>query len=186
MADAETYIKDPNEAMKDFNLRLKEACVEIAPTDFQLVCVDGEPAVTLLAAMVEATEEDVEESKLAHKEDKTIEVLEVGEPIPESEPLVVQVAKLLALEPTVVDESSGHISKLGDAPKSERRLDTLYKRADGNIIKHVHAAGKSHRFIKTPDGKNQIWAEITTNYMAVAYSATEPPENNESEEGESE
>jgi hypothetical protein len=164
MADAQTYIKDPNESMIDFNKRMKTACEEMDVTDFQLVVVDGEPMVTLLSGMVPATEEDIEELKEA---DPEAELPEVGDPIPEDDSLIVQCAKVSAMTPTTFDAKGG-VAEKGDALKSEKRLETLYVRANGGVVKHVHAVGKYGRFVDTAD-KKQVWAEVVANYVAVGY-----------------
>lgn len=142
MSDATTLVRHPSEAMKDFNKRLRERCKETPVTDFDLVVVDGQVAVTLLAEEEPATEEDVAEAKADDPES----TLTVGDPLPVSTPLMVQVSLLDAR----TDQAAKH---------SQQRVDTLFQRGEGLIEQAKTVVGEISEWVpnlslakQRPDG----------------------------------
>ena len=156
MADACTLVKAPEEQMSKFNERLIAECREIAVTSVQMAIVDGQPCVTLFSEAVEATEEDVEEAKEVAEEDGGKCELKVGDLIPSEEPVFVQVSPL-------------HADNLERAAKSQSRMETLYKRAQGGVTAVLHATGKGIVKINDPVLKKDLFVEKDLHFAAVVY-----------------
>jgi hypothetical protein len=152
MADAITLIKAPVEKMQDFNIRLKQSCESQPVTDVSIVVIDGEPAVTLFSEVVEATQEDVDEAKEDGQE------IKLGEMIPEQAPMMAQVTRVSAVDAQA-------------AAKSQDRMERLYERAGGSVIKQLHAEGSRAGFMVIPDSKpeQKAWVTAPEHYMLVAY-----------------
>lgn len=150
MADAATVVKAPEESLKDFNKRLFVTCGEFPITNVQLAVVDGQPVVTLFSESVEADEEDVQEAEEAG------EKIAVGDLIPAEDPVVVQVCTLRA-------------ASIDDAQKSQRRMDMLYKRADGNVTGVLHASGRGLVTLVDPVTKKETVMEREVHLAAVIF-----------------
>lgn len=151
MADARTFFKLPNENMGAFNKRLRTACEEQDITNVMLHAIDGEPVITLFSEIFEATAEDVAEAK---EEDPDSE-LKVGDDMPEEPPVFVQVAQVGCIDATV-------------AATSQTRMETLYERAGGQVVKLLKDTCSHFGMLKTPgpNGK-EFYGEETITYMAV-------------------
>lgn len=165
MADAVSLARSPDEKISAFNKRLLEACQQSPVTDVQLIVVDGQPVVTLFSEVVEATEEDVEEAKADGDTD-----IKVGDTIPENPPISVQVARVACATPEAATKTHSH-------------LETLYQRANGEVVKQIHATGSRFGFSETPDKKGTVWVEQVDTYVAVAYLNADA-EDQEDEAGE--
>ncbi len=169
MSDALIAIKDPNEEMKNFNKRLRDACANTPVTDFELHVVDGQPMVVMFSGLVEADEDDVEEAKEASEE------LKLGDLIPEDDPVVIQVCQLRALVPMELDKDGALVKgKEGDAALTEKRLDTICERANDGITKVRVASGTSYAWVVLPGKdtekeKKREWLPVTTAFTAIAY-----------------
>jgi len=127
MMDAITLLKMPSEPMKEFNLRLMEQCLAQPITSYRAAVVDGAVSVTLISEETEATAEDIAELG------ENPGVAE-GDIIPVEDPLIVQVALLSA-------------ASVEDANNSEKRLDTLFQRAGGEISAVDYVTGISSDWI---------------------------------------
>jgi len=188
MSDAITLIRTPNQPLPAFNAELRQRCSEMPITDFQIVLVDGQPAVTLISEDVEATEEDVRDALEADPQSD----LKVGDPIPESDPLLIQVTPLGARTESEVTSSRGRVDKLCD-------------RAKGEIERIITATGEVTEWIPNlalakmrPDGSletNKEGNPITVDgnplpfvqatrqvvYLAVASLAPEPADDDKAD-----
>jgi len=162
MADARTCIKGPDEALTEFNKRLKAECADFEPTDVQIYVVDGEPMVVLSAETAEANDEDVADAK-AHGES-----IKVGDEIPDGDLVTVKVAKISAWEtPKQAVSAKNSRDKSGYtgmsiASISEDRLDKVYGEAKGLITKHLIATGLVPVPLREYEGQ-------VTNWVAVVY-----------------
>lgn len=165
MADAVVCVKDPNENLKDFNARLKLKCKEAEVTDVQLLVVDGQPVVILLAGQVEADADDVADANDAG------ETIKEGDLIPEDTPMIVQVCSVAALIPASTDPKGEE----GDAATSERRCDSICSRASDGIIKIINANGTYYDWIPDPvDAKKpKQWLPKVRSFLAFAYERPE-------------
>lgn len=150
MADARTFVKLPAEKMSDFNKRLLTACEEDEVTTVMLHVIDGEPVVTLFSEILIANEEDVAEAL----DDDPDSTLKVGDELPEEPPVFVQVAKISCL--------SDELSKA-----SQNRMETMYNRAGGQIVKLLKDSCSRFGFINHPDSKKDYYGEEVITYMAV-------------------
>jgi hypothetical protein len=175
MADAVTLCKNPAEDMRSFNGRLRQECSSRPVTNFDLMVVDGQPVVALLCEEVEATEEDAQD---ALSEDPDSD-LKVGDWIPAADPLVVQVSRVSCISEEQAD-------------KTEQRLDQIYDRAGGNVIRHIPASGQTYSWI--PDvgtipidpttgapkegalPTKYLYAPVSASFIAVAFLAAEEEE----------
>lgn len=157
MADAVTIIRAPEEPMSKFNIRMLDVCKEMPVTSAQLAVVDGQPCVTLFAEAVEAEQEDVEEAGEAAS-------IKVGDLIPAEEPVYVQVCPL-------------HADNLEKAATSQKRMETLYKRAQGGVTAVLHASGKGVVRVQDPVTKKEIFVEKDCHYVAVVYNPLEGDES---------
>jgi hypothetical protein len=131
MADITTLIKAPTIKMKDFNKELREACQEAPITDYHAAVVDGQPCIVLISNLVDATAEDV-----ANAEADGVP-LKLGDPIPESDPLVVQVVALGAYGTAAAD--------------SMKLCDVLAQRANGQAEDPEIISGPTVGWSHSPD-----------------------------------
>ena len=148
MADARTFFKNPDEKIVDFNKRLVIACDEQEITNVMLHVIDGEPVVTLFSEIFIATAEDVEEAREADPDSD----LKEGDDMPEEPPVFVQVAK--------VGCGSNELATL-----SQERMETLFNRAGGQVVKLLKDSCTRFGMIKV--GGKEIYGQETTTYMAV-------------------
>ncbi len=123
-----TLVQPPHEKMKDFNERLREVCEQSPITSFEAVVVDGQPVITLMSEVMEATEEDVEKAK----EDDPEDDLKIGDMIPVDDTVLVQV--------------SGVGAAGEKASNTEHAHDVLNKRAGGEAIEVRYFTGPSVRW----------------------------------------
>ncbi len=168
MADARTLCMSPPEKLSQFNKRLREACDELAVTNFDLGVVDGLPVVTLLSEEVPATEEDVRKDAAdraeaaqeeGYKPDPEDKPLEVGDWIPTVDPMIVQVTKLSCADAT-------------QAEKAEDRCDMIYDRARGGISKHLMITGISHRWEGDPNGPKDATTQAPSRFVHVPFASS--------------
>lgn len=127
MSDIALLVKTGNEKMSAFNQRLGEACRSAPITSFQAEVVDGQPAILLCSEMIEADQEAIAQAK----EDGVI--IEAGELIPDSDPVVVQVARLGAFGE--------------EAAKAEQSVGVLAKRGDGQVADVEMIKGQTIDFV---------------------------------------
>jgi len=134
-----TLIKSPDEALSVFNNRLAKASQEPDNpiTNFDVTVVSGQPVVTLISELVEATSEDVEGDA----------DLTLGDLIPESEPMIVQTCQ--------VEAATDELAK-----KSESRLEKIYRRFGGDVIRNVTAKGIVPIIVPVPDAKGAIIGHV--------------------------
>ena len=166
MSDAITLIRSPTQPLAEFNAELRERCGELPITDFQLAIIDGQPAVTLLSADVEATEDDLRDAQAADPKSD----LRLGDLIPDGDPLLVQVTPLDARTEK-------------DAKSSRGRLDKLYDRAAGEIERVITAVGEMNEWVPNialakirPDGSvesNKEGHPITPEGNPVPFALTQ-------------
>jgi hypothetical protein len=174
MADAMTCAKSPDETMKQFNLRLREACSNKnnPVTNVSIIVTHGEPVVTLFSEVHEVTEEDVKEAA-----DEGEDPLTLGELIPDNEPLIAQVVKVSCASPE-------------EAIKTQRRLETLYERADGGVIELLHATGSRFGFVPLPgakdpkDPREQVYVEEPVTYVLISYEVGDDDDEQDDSKGE--
>jgi hypothetical protein len=160
MADASTLIKHPSEHMSAFNKRLAEACEKFEVTEVSLHVVDGQPAITLFSEILLATAEDVAE---ALDEDPDSDLKE-GEEMPERPPVFVQVARI-------------EVGNDEAAKKSQDRMEKLYDRAAGQVVKLLVATGVVYGYFTSPL-KKEVYGEQSFTYNAVvAYIPDEDDED---------
>ena len=154
MADAFTLVKNPSETLGAFNKRLRKACGPDMPavTEMSVCVVDGQPVVTLFSEMIEIEQADIDEAKEAGEDPLPV----LGEVVPEEEPIIVQVSKLNC----TTDE---------EAMASQKFLDVLYQRADGNVTKQLQASGPIFGFLKGPDKATDVYCQQVVTYAFVSY-----------------
>lgn len=134
-----TFVKSPQESLSTFNKRLAEACQDDDNpiTGFDLLVVSAQPVVTLSSEMTEVTEDDVAED----------DTLTLGELVPESDPMIVQVC--------LVEAGSDEQAK-----STEVRLDKVYKRYQGDVIRNVSARGLVPIVIPVPDATGKVIGHV--------------------------
>jgi translation elongation factor EF-1beta len=129
VADAKTFVFRPGGGMvtKQFNAELQAACLDpdSPVTEIEAAVVDGSLFVTLLAGVVEATDEDLEDAK----EEGVKPDFKVGDFIPEGDALCVKIMHLRA-------HTEAQVSKV------QEHLDDMYGIADGMIVKHLIVKGR--------------------------------------------
>jgi hypothetical protein len=168
MADARTFVKLPSELMGAFNKRLLKACEDDEVTSAALHVIDGEPVVTLFSEIFEATAEDVAEAK---DEDPDSDLKE-GDDLPENPPIFVQVARTSCLDDV-------------EATKSQDRMEKLYARAGGQVVKLLKDSGSRFGWYDRPGKKDEkIWGEAVFSYMAVI--AYIPDDEDDDQDGDDE
>lgn len=165
MADALTCIKGSGELLSAFNNRLKAECDKFEPTRVQLVIIDGEPCVFLLAETIEADEDDVADAK---EHGATItdgggeREIRLGDEIPAGDIVSVKIARIAAFEtPKATAARKG--TKTDGIPiseVSEMRLDGIYSDAKGLITDHIVASGPA---------LEPAYAGQLIHYVAVVY-----------------
>lgn len=134
-----TFVKSTTEPLSGFNERLAKMCqTEDNPiTNFELAVVAGQPVVTLISELAEATQEDVDED----------DTITLGELLPASEPMIVQVCQVEAAAPE-------------QAKASEARLEKVYRRFQGDVIRNISAKGTIPVIIPVPDEKGAIVGHV--------------------------
>ncbi len=173
MADVQTFCRSVGENAKTFNDRVRRYCARHPVTNFELHVVDGMPMLVLMMEEVQATEVDVakarqiweeecEEAKAAKEELPEEPDLEVGEWIPAGDPLIVEVARVSCL---TKDE----------AGKSEERLNLIYQRADGNVMRHTTAHGRTIAWVEDSNVAAQI-ARVRAQNLTIKDQSAKVPE----------
>ena len=150
MADGMTIIKAPEEQMSAFNKRLLLSCGEVPVTSVQMTIIDGQPSLTLFSEIVDAEQDDVEAFAAEGV------VVKEGDPVPAEDPVHVQVTPLRA-------------GNLAEVTKSQERMETLYKRADGSVTAVLHATGKGIVKVHDPVTKKDTLVEKDVHYAAVVF-----------------
>ena len=145
MADAMSLAKLPSEKLSAFNKRLKQACDDQPVTGAQILVIDGQPVGTIFSEIVEAEQEDVDEG-VAEK---------VGEEIPAKPPVIVQVARARC------DTDEG-------AVKTQEHLETLFSRANGEVVEILHGQGSVSGWVEGPD-KKQAYVSTPVTFLLVSY-----------------
>ncbi len=132
-----TLVRPPHEGMKEFNERLREACQSAPITSFKAVVVDGQPVITLISEVEEATDEDVANYK------ENGETLTKGELIPIDDTLLIQISGM---------------SSAGDkAAGTEHAHDVLNRRADGECVDVEYFTGQ---FLRWEPDYNDVIAQV--------------------------
>lgn len=174
MADVQSFCRAATEPARDFNKRLADYCASHPVTNFELHVADGMPMVVLMMEEVQATELDVakanqlyaeecEEAKEANEEPPEAPDLAVGDWIPASDPLIVQVGRV-------------NCFTMDEAKKSEERLDNIYKKADGTVLRHMVATGRTTTWVPDQNAALHIEKVRLHNQKADAANKLAEPE----------
>jgi hypothetical protein len=155
MADFQVHLKAPTETIKEFNLALRQSCKEAPITDFRAAVVDGQPCIVLISSLVPPTPEDIQTAKADGVD------INPDDEIPESDPLVLQVAALSAHGP-------GHAA-------TGQAVEKLAQRADGAAEEVEIIAGPAVGWSFSPDDLDQTTgspkpnARMTQHQTTVSY-----------------
>jgi hypothetical protein len=149
MSDIALLVKTSNEKMSKYNERLAKACASAPITAFQAEVVDGQPAVLLRSEMIEAGPEEVEQAKQDGAD------LKEGDLIPESDPLLVQVARIGAFGE--------------EGAKAEQSVGVLAQRGDGQVAEVEMIKGQSIDFVLDRNDCDAEGKPKTANPRYVTY-----------------